>query len=138
HLQAGEVRRPACKPVRRRALLGGNARRRSGGCRLPGRAHVPVSEVSNGCRPQGRPTFIRKDQAMSKHHALGLAVAIAMTLCTVAQVADVSPLVMPQQAPEEVNDWYSASSSYFWGASLSGKTSQFGLPTFKIDSDFSD
>jgi opacity protein-like surface antigen len=76
---------------------------------------------------------------MTKYHKLGLAAAIAMMLGSTALAADVSPLVMPQTAPEDsTEDWSFSASPYFWAAGLSGKTSQFGLPTIKIDSSFSD
>ncbi|UVC09601.1 hypothetical protein IHQ71_02955 [Rhizobium sp. TH2] len=76
---------------------------------------------------------------MTKYHKLGLAVAITLLLGSSALAADVSPLVTPQPAPEESPDWSFAASPYFWGASISGKTSQFGVPkTIKIDSSFGD
>jgi hypothetical protein len=76
---------------------------------------------------------------MTRLHSLGLAAAIAMMLCSTANAADVSPLVMPQTAPEDsTEDWSFAASPYFWGAGLSGKVSQFGLPTVKVDASFSD
>ena len=75
---------------------------------------------------------------MRTHRNLGLATAVAMILGSVANAADVSPLIAPATPAEEGEDWSFAASPYFWGASLSGKTSQFGLPEIKIDSSFSD
>lgn len=76
---------------------------------------------------------------MPTYRKLGLAVATVLLLSSTAHAADVSPLITPQPAPEEeVKDWSFTASPYFWGASLSGKTSQFGLPIVKIDSSFSD
>jgi hypothetical protein len=76
---------------------------------------------------------------MINYRNLGLAAALTLLLSSTALAADVSPLVVPQPTPEqETEDWSFAASPYFWGASLSGKTSQFGLPTIKLDSSFSD
>jgi hypothetical protein len=76
---------------------------------------------------------------MTIHRKLGLGVAIALLLSSTALAADVSPLAVPQAAPEaSAEDSSFVASPYFWGASISGKTSQFGLPVIKIDADFSD
>jgi hypothetical protein len=76
---------------------------------------------------------------MTNLHKLGLAAAVTLLFCSTALAADVSPLVVPEAAPEqEAQDWSFAASPYFWGAGISGKTSQFGLPTIKLDSSFSD
>jgi len=76
---------------------------------------------------------------MTKLRRIGLAAAITLLTAATALAADVSPLVMPQTALDESSeDWSFAASPYFWGAGLSGKVSQFGLPTIKIDADFSD
>ena len=80
-----------------------------------------------------------KGSPMTNTVKAALAVALLVFSQGAAQAADVSPLVAPQPAPEEQGkDWSFSASPYFWGASLSGKTSQFGLPTIKIDSSFSD
>jgi hypothetical protein len=77
---------------------------------------------------------------MNHSRKLGLsgAVVIATLFCTGAEAADVSPLVTPEAEVIEGQDWSFVASPYFWGASLNGKTSQFGLPIIKIDADFSD
>lgn len=75
---------------------------------------------------------------MTTYRKLALAAAIAMMLGSSANAADVSPLVMPQAAEDGAEDWSFVASPYFWGAGLSGKVSQFGLPTIKVDAKFSD
>jgi hypothetical protein len=76
---------------------------------------------------------------MTNYRKFGLAGAIVFLLGSAAHAADVSPLIDPQPAQvEEAEDWSFAASPYFWGASISGKTSQFGLPVIKLDSSFSD
>lgn len=76
---------------------------------------------------------------MAEYHKLGLAAAITILMSCTAKAADVSPLVMTEPAAAaETEDWSFAASPYFWGAGLSGKVSQFGLPTIKVDSSFSD
>jgi hypothetical protein len=69
---------------------------------------------------------------------LGAATALAVLFSTSALAADVAPLLQQPQPVEAQDDWSFAASPYFWGASLSGKTKQFGLPTVKIDADFGD
>jgi len=55
-----------------------------------------------------------------------------------AMAADLTPAAPPQEAPAAKDGWEFTVTPYFWAAGLSGKTSQFGLPTVNIDANFGD
>lgn len=64
---------------------------------------------------------------------------VATLMCGSVHAADVSPLMVPDQPPTETQGgWTVTIAPYFWMAGLSGETSQFGLPTVDLDSDFGD
>jgi hypothetical protein len=76
---------------------------------------------------------------MNRYVKLGLAGAFAAVIANSAAAADVSPLLTQDPRAVETQDgWTFSVAPYFWIAGLSGETSQFGLPTVDIDSDFGD
>ncbi|QQF02446.1 hypothetical protein [Sinorhizobium meliloti] len=76
---------------------------------------------------------------MTRHRKLRLAAVLTALIANAAVAADVSPLLVGEPQPAEVEEgWTFSVAPYFWIAGLSGDTAQFGLPTVHIDSSFSD
>ena len=76
---------------------------------------------------------------MTRNLKLGLAAVLVALFANGADAAEVSPLRAPDQQSGETQDgWTFSVAPYFWMAGISGETSQFGLPTVDIDSNFGD
>ncbi len=76
---------------------------------------------------------------MTRNLKLGLAAVLVALFANGADAAEVSPLMAPDQQSAETQDgWTFSVAPYFWMAGISGETSQFGLPTVDIDSNFGD
>jgi hypothetical protein len=69
-------------------------------------------------------------------HALGLLAGVSLS--TVVNAADLTPLAPDAKTVETRSGWEFTVAPYFWAAGISGDVRQFGLPEVNIDADFGD